>query len=165
MRLPFLIPLLFICSLTQAQKQGQALVDSEVSVLSWATNDSMRARICNNVANYYQDVNTDSALKYADLGMALVSRMNWTRGICAFNTAYANIFTTKGQLDSAWNRHRRALDLAISLNDSFNIATSSNNLGTIAKAKSDFVAAARYFLTTLEIGKARKENFLIGLGS
>ncbi|MBN9383756.1 MAG: tetratricopeptide repeat-containing sensor histidine kinase [Chitinophagaceae bacterium] len=165
MRYTIFLILLLYSLFAEAQKEGQALVDSEVSVLPGAKNDSMRARICNNVANYYQDVNTDSALKYADMGMGLVSRMNWIRGIAVFNTAYANIFTTKGLLDSALNRHRRALDLFIKINDSFNIAASSNNMGTIAKAKSDFVAAARYFLNTLEIGKALKNNYLIGLGS
>ncbi|WP_303583264.1 tetratricopeptide repeat-containing sensor histidine kinase [Flavitalea sp. BT771] len=165
MRYTIFLILLLYSLFAQAQKEGQALVDSEVSVLSKAPNDSMRARICNKVCIYYQDVNTDSALKYADMGMALASRMNWTRGIAVFNINYANIFTTRGQLDSALNRHRKALDLFIKINDSFNIAASNNNLGTIAKAKSDFVAAARYFMNTLEIGKARKDNFLIGLGA
>lgn len=165
MRLLLVVVALAICSRAQAQKEGQALVDSEVSVLSKVANDSMRTRICNNVAIYYQDVNTDSALKYANMGMGLATRLNWTRAIAVFNTCYANIFTTQGQLDSAWNRHRRALDLYISIKDSFNIAAGNNNLGTIAKARSDFAAAARYFLNTLEIGSARKENFLIGLGS
>lgn len=158
--------ILLLCSLfAQAQKEGQALVDAEVSVLSRATNDSMRAKLCNKIAIYYQDVNTDSALKYANMGMGLASRLHWTRAIAVFNTAYANIFTTKGQLDSALSRHRRATDLFIKINDSFNIAASNNNLGTIAKAKSDFIAAVRYFLNTLEIGKALKDNYLIGLGS
>lgn len=159
-----LLPLLFY-SFAQAQKEGQALVDSELSVLPKAPNDTIRARICNKAAIYYMNVNTDSALKYTDLGMGLVSRMNWTRGIAVFNMAYANIFSTEGQLDSALNRHRRSLDLFIKINDSFNIAIANNNLGTIAKAKSDFVAAARYFLHTLQMGKILKNNYLIGLGS
>jgi len=165
MRLVLVLVPLFFCSFAQAQKEGQALVDSEVSVLSRTANDSMKTKLCNKVAIYYQDVNTDSAWKYANMGMGLASRLRWTRAIAVFNTAYANIFTTEGQLDSAWNRHRRATDLFIKINDSFNIAASNNNLGTIAKAKSDFVSAARYFLNTLEIGKARKDNYLIGLGS
>jgi signal transduction histidine kinase len=165
MRLHLTLLLLTCHSFAHAQKEGQALVDSEVSVLSNTISDSVRVKNCNKVAIYYQDVNTDSAWKYANLGMKLASRMNWTRAIAVFNTAYANIFTTEGQLDSAWNRHRRATDLYISIKDSSNIAASYNNLGTIAKAKSDFVAAAQYFLITLEIGKVSKDNYLIGLGS
>lgn len=165
MRLLSVLLLLFIGSLAKAQKEGQALVDSEVSIITTAPNDSIRIKLCNKVAIYYQDVNTDSAMKYANLGMELATRLHWTRAIAVFNTAYANILTTKGQLDSAWNRHRKALDLFITLNDSVNIAIGYSNLGTIAKAKSDFAAVARYFLNTLQMGQAMKDNYVIGLGS
>src|SRR5579859_298799 len=165
MRLLLVVLLLLFCCFARAQKEGQALIDSLVSALPHAANDTIRVKTYNKATIYYVDVNTDSALKYADLGMGLAGRMNWTRGIAAFHTAYANVFTNRGQLDSALNRHRRALDLFLQIKDSVNIATANNNLGTIAKAKGDFVAAARYFLNTLEIGKAIKDNYLIGLGS
>lgn len=159
-----LLPLLY-GAFAQAQKEGKALVDSELSTLPLVTNDTLKARIYNKTAIFYMDVNTDTALKYADLGMGLANRMNWTRGIAVFNLAYANIFTTRGQLDSAWNRHSRSLDLFIKIKDSFNIAIANNNLGTIAKAKSDFVIATRYFLNTLQMGKDLNNSYLIGLGS
>jgi signal transduction histidine kinase len=154
-----------VCGYAQAQKEGQALVDSEVAVVSGGVSDSMEARLCNKIATYYQDVNTDSAAKYAGLGMGAATSLKWTRAIAVFNTCYANIFMTEGLLDSAWDRHRKATELYIGIKDSFNIASSYNNLGTIAKARSDFAAATRYFLNTLEMGQALKENFLIGLGS
>lgn len=165
MRSLVVIPLFLFCVYAKAQKEGQALVDSEVNVLSNSTNDSTRTKLCNKIAIYYQDVNTDSALKYASLGMTLAVRLHWTRAIAVFNTCYANIYTTEGKLDSAWSRHRKAQDLYISLNDSVNMASGYSNLGTIAKAKSDFPAATRYFLNALEMGQAMSDNYNIGLGS
>ncbi|MDP4254227.1 MAG: tetratricopeptide repeat-containing sensor histidine kinase [Bacteroidota bacterium] len=162
--LPILL-LLIPSAFVQAQKRGQALVDSELSVLPRAPSDTVRARVYNNVSTFYMDVNTDSAIKYADLGMQLVCSMNWTRGIAVFNTCYANIFSTKGELDSCMNRHRAALALFETIHDSVNIAITNNGLGTVAKAKSDFVAATRYFMHTLQMGKYLRNNYLIGLGS
>jgi hypothetical protein len=95
--------------------------------------------------------------------MQIAEKMKWERGIAAFNTSYANIFATRGQLDSAVNRHLTALGIYKKIKDSVNLAISYNNLGTIATAKSDFVAATGYYMHTLQIGKALKNNYNIGL--
>ena len=128
-----------------------------------AVNDTVRARILNNLSIYYKDVNTDSALKYAEAGMKLTRKMKWLKGQGAFNTAFANIYATKGELDSALSMHLKALEIAEELEDSVNMAIIYNNLGTIANAKSDFVTAAKYYTNTLQIGKKLKNDFTTGL--
>ena len=146
-----------------SQNPGQRYIDSLKSAIPVAVNDTVRARILNNLSIYYKDVNTDSALKYAEAGMKLTRKMKWLKGQGAFNTAFANIYATKGELDSALSMHLKALEIAEELEDSVNMAIIYNNLGTIANAKSDFVTAAKYYTNTLQIGKKLKNDFTTGL--
>src|ERR1019366_1716241 len=85
------------------------------------------------------------------------------KGIGAFNTCYGNTYTNKGQLDSALYWHHRSLEMYKKINDSINMGSAYNNLGTIAQAKSDFILAAQYFMLTLQIGKGLRNNYNVGV--
>jgi len=165
MRPKLIIFLLLCCCLAQAQKEGQALADSLLSALPNAVTDRKRASILNDVTDFYRNVNTDSAFKYAALGMRIVNRMKWDKGIAVFNLNYGNIYSSKEQLDSSSQCFFRALGIFKKLRDTVNMAIVYNDLGTIAKEKSDFVAATQYFMNTLQIGLDLKNNFTIGLAS
>ena len=163
MRFTFLLFLLAFHFSVSAQKQGQAWVDSLVSDLPNTINDTTRAKILNKVGLYYAESNTDSALKYAAMGMKLTQQMKWYKGVSAFSTCYGNIYRTKGLLDSALYWHLKALDVSSEIGDSINQGVAYNNLGSVAEAKSDFVAAAQYFMHTLQLGKALKNNYNIAV--
>jgi signal transduction histidine kinase/tetratricopeptide (TPR) repeat protein len=163
MHLKFILFLL-MCSLTvNAQKEGQAWVDSLLNAMPTALNDTVKAKILNRVALYYASANTDTGLKYTAMGMNLAGKMKWLKGISAFNTCYGNIYVTKGKLDSALYFHLKALECSKKINDSINMGVAYNNLGTVAEAKSDFVSAAKYYIQTLQLGKALKNNYNIAV--
>ena len=155
----------FLFVAAKAQKQGQALTDSLLTEIPLVKNDSVRARIYNKTVLYYRNVNRDSALKYAGLGMALVRRMHWSKGIASFHNGYGLIFEGAGNFDSAFNRYSLAMEIYEQIKDSINTGIAANNLGGIAKAKSDLVKAGAYFTRTLELGSQLNNNYLIGLGS
>lgn len=138
-------------------------MDSLLTALPSVSNDTVKARIYNRVANYYVDVNTDSAFIYAYRGMQLVQKMKWMKGISAFHVCYGNIFSSMGLLDSCLSRYQLAQTISIALNDTVNIAINYNNLGGVANAKSDFVLATNYFTATLQLGLASKNTYSIGL--
>lgn len=163
MRFNLFIILLLLSSVTQSQKQGRMLVDSLLKALPSATNDTIKARIYNRVANYYVDVNTDSAFIFASEGMELTQKMKWMKGISAFHLCYGNIFSSMGLLDSSLFRYKQAQEISIALHDTVNMAVNYNNLGGIANAKSNFVLAAGYFTATLKLGLAAKNTYSIGL--
>ncbi|MDE3184683.1 MAG: tetratricopeptide repeat-containing sensor histidine kinase [Bacteroidota bacterium] len=163
MRIKSVILLLLFYSSIQAQKHGQAWIDSLLSALPNSINDTVKAKILNKVALYYSESNTDSAFKYAAMGMQLTTKMKWYKGIGAFNTCYGNTYIVKGQLDSALYWDLRALEVYKKINDSVNIGSAYNNLGAVSQAKSDFVSAAHYYMLTLEIGKGLQNNYDIGV--
>lgn len=158
-----IIFLLFLSLAGNAQKQGHELIDSLVSIMPAAPNDTVRARILNRITNYYVDVNVDTAFIYAARGMDLSNIMHWKRGLATFHICYGNIFSTRGELDSSLSRYTKALNIFIEENDPVNQAVCYNNLGGIANAKSDFVAAAQYFSKALQIGSSSQNKYTIGL--
>ena len=160
-RFTFFLLLFHFCG--QAQKEGQALIDSLLSALPKAENDTACVKILNRVCNYYAEANTDSAFKYTGIGMRLATKMKWDKAISVFNTSYGNIYRSEGKLDSSLYWHQRALEVSKKIHDSINEAVSYNNLGSVAEAKSDFVAAAQYFMHTLQLGKESKNNYNIAV--
>jgi signal transduction histidine kinase len=163
MRFNLIVVLLFFCLITQSQKQGRLLMDSLLQALPLVANDTVKARIYSRVANYFVDVNTDTAFLYASCGMQLAQKMKWMKGISAFHICYGNIFSTMGLLDSCLLRYQQAVRISIALKDTVNMAVNYNNLGGVANAKSDFVSAASYFTASLKLGLASKNTYSIGL--
>ena len=158
------LSLIFLFSLqlyANAQKKGQALADSAMAELQKTTGDSNRVILLNIIASYYAKVNTDTAFKYAAAGMQLAQKMGWQTRIGKFHICYGNIFTTKGELDSANGRYNEALLLFGKLKDKANLAGCYNNLGSVANAKSDYVTSVKYFSRSLEIGEEIKNDYYI----
>jgi signal transduction histidine kinase len=163
MRISLVILLLLLHLHSSAQKQGRSLMDSLLLSIPSAPNDTVKARIYNRLANFYSDVNADTALFYAAKGMQVAQSMQWQKGISAFHLCYGNIYSNRGLLDSSLRRYRLAQDISIALRDTVNMAINYNNMGGVANAKSDFVLAAAYFTETLKLGLAARNTYSIGL--
>src|ERR1019366_7383755 len=104
-----IICLLLVSFTGFSQNIDKAFIDSLRLTIPNTFNDTVKARALNKIAIYYKDANPDTALKYTNIGMQLVEKMKWDKGIAVFNTSYGNIYSTKGQLDSAINSHLKAL--------------------------------------------------------
>jgi signal transduction histidine kinase len=159
----FLIVSIFFSLTVSAQKQGKELADSLIIELPNAVNDTARARLLNKIVTFYATYNTDTALNYADAGMLLAKKMNWSRAINTFNTCYGTIYSTKGMYDTVMFFYRQSLAISIKEKDSVNISVAYNNLGSTAFAKGDFVDAANYFMLTLKISELINYNHLRGI--
>ncbi len=159
----FLIVSLFFYFAVSAQKQGKELADSLITWLPNAVNDTVRARLLNKIVTFYATYNTDTALKYADIGMLLAKKMNWSRAINTFNTCYGTIYSTKGMYDTVMFFYRQSLAVSVKEKDSVNITVAYNNLGSTAFAKGDFVNAANYFALTLKMSEQIQYNHLRGM--
>lgn len=166
MKTIILVLLTFFFSLhLYSQKQGQELIDSLCARVPLETNDTIKAKIYNRAGLYYVQVNIDSAVKYAQKGLVLATRMKWDKGISAFHTIFGNIDIVKAQFDSALIEYGTALAYSKKINDSINIASIYNNLGTVANAKSDYINAARYYSQALDMAKAIKNYYDMGVAS
>lgn len=139
------------------------MADSLKQELSHSNSDTIRAKILNKISHFYSLEQTDSALKYTEMGMQLVIKMNWYKGISVFSTCYGNIFSSIGKIDSSIKRNKDALHFALLAKDTVNQAVAYNNLGANSNAKSDYISATKYYMQTLAIGKALKNYSNIGI--
>ncbi len=158
----FFILLLFTFS-AKAQRQGKELADSLIAALPYATNDTIKARALNRISLFYANTNTDTALKYAAIGMQVAKKMNWKKGIGAFHTCYGNIYGVKGMYDLSMEHIQEALKISIELKDTVNIGSAYNNLGSTAFSKGDYLNAIKNYMLCLKNAEQTKNIYLTGL--
>lgn len=144
------------------QKEGQALIDSLISELPRAKNDTAKGRLYKRIADEYFFSDTRQALHYAQLGLAHVSAMKWQRGIGVFNSSIARAFSDMGNVDSCLFYNRRALAVFHKMGDTFNISTTFNNIGAMySNIASNYAEATRYYLMGLREAEKQGDNYLI----
>jgi len=160
--LTVLLSLLFIAFEANGQKEGQALIDSLVSELPKAKNDTLKGRLYKRIAEEYFFIDTRRALVYAKLGLAHVQAMPWERGIGVFNLALARAFSDMGNVDSCMYYNQRALDVFRNMGDTYNMATTFNNIGVAqANIASNYPEAIRYYLLSLKEAEKQGEKYLM----
>lgn len=154
---------MFWLAAANAQKQGQDLIDSLVLEVPRAGNDTAKARLYKSIADKYIFINPAQARQYADSGLLLCQTMKWQRGIAVFHSIIATFFSDAGQYDSAISYNQVALNIHKNANDSFNIASTLNNMGVIRQRQSDYVEALALYTDLLKLAEARKDSNLIAL--
>ena len=143
------------------QKTGQAKIDSMLAALPQLTNDTLKGRTYNRIAEEYFFIDTDKALKYSRLGLAHVTKMNWKRGIAVFNSAIGRVYSDKGNYDSCLFFYNRALALHRQNDDKWNMASTLNNLGTAAQnILSNYPKATQYYFEALKLAESIDDKYL-----
>lgn len=147
-----------------AQKQGRALIDSLVAELPKTANDTAKGRLYRVIAEEWFFTNIDQALRYSQLGLEHTTRMKWQRGIGVFNSYIGRAYSDKGNYDSCRHYFLKAVAIYKTLNDTWNLASTTNNLGVAEQnLRSDYPAATRYYFEGLKQAEKTGDNYLIGL--
>lgn len=160
----FALFLLVLAQLAVAQKQGLSRIDSLLREVPRSHNDTLKARLYNQVVQEYFVVNTDQALAYSKIGLAHVKKMRWEKGIGVFLSNIGQAYSDKGLYDSCSKYYRQAVNVYVGIGDRRNLASTLNNLGTAeSNIKSDYVKATEYYFRALKEAEAIPDTFLIGL--
>nr|WP_298934672.1 tetratricopeptide repeat-containing sensor histidine kinase [uncultured Dyadobacter sp.] len=155
---------LLLPATAQAQKQGQALIDSLLQEIPRSRNDTAKARLYRVIVDELFFVNVDQALVYGRTGLRHTTRMKWPRGIGVFNTYIGRAFSEKGDFDSSLHYYRKAIAIYKQLDDHWNLAATTNNMGaTEHNLRSDYPAATRYYFEGLKHAEMTGDNYLIGM--
>jgi signal transduction histidine kinase/tetratricopeptide (TPR) repeat protein len=159
-----LIVLLFLSLPTLAQKQGRALIDSLVAELPKAANDTVKGRLYRVIAEEWFFTNIDQALYYSRLGLQHTTRMKWQRGIGVFNGYIGRAYSDKGNYDSCRYYFLKAIAIYKDLDDTWNLASTTNNMGVAEQnIRSNYPAATRYYFEGLKYAETTGDDYLIGL--
>lgn len=147
-----------------AQKQGRTLTDSLVRELPKTANDTAKGRLYRVIAEEWFFTDVEQALHYSRLGLAHTTRMKWPRGIGVFNSYVGRAYSEKGNYDSCQYYFLRAIAIYKTLDDTWNLASTTNNLGVAEQnLRSDYPAATRYYFEGLKQAEKTGDNYLIGL--
>jgi hypothetical protein len=103
---------LFSCSQhVFAQKQGQALVDSLLTEIPKAVNDTTKVKLCITLSDLYIDIDQKKSLLYVDTAYVLAVKSNWEKGIGHGLLSYGNIFNFTGNFKRAIDSLNKAVEV------------------------------------------------------
>lgn len=153
-----------LCNGVDAQKTGNTVADSLMASIPGAENDTIRLRLYHRAFLALLNTNTDKAFLVVKSGLAHAQKMNWSRGIGAFNGNLGEYFRNKGNFDSAFYYMNLALSIHSKADDKHNMAVAHNNIGSIKKnMRADYAGAAQSFFSGLRIAEQIKDSVLIPL--
>lgn len=139
------IILFFSCCII-AHARGQ-----EQSVQLYNEQDSLRLQAYDSLFRRYQSSDIDSAIYYAEQGLAYANRQRYARGRLVMLICLASAYDDKGEKEKALAAAQEAMLLAVRIHDIRGIAATNNILGVIEGSKGNYLEATRYFLSTLKL--------------
>ena len=103
--------ILFICLsvYAQAQKQGQARIDSLLPALQKAAQDTNKVKILDDLCSANKTLNTDEGIKYGQQGLALAQKLGWDKGIAQSYKVIGNNYLNRYDYAAADDYYQKAL--------------------------------------------------------
>ena len=143
--------LLFTAVPAYSQKQGRALIDSLLTELPGAQEDTNKVNMLATLCFNYYPINPDTGIRYGMEGLKLAEKLHWQYGIAQTNGYMGINYAVKSEYARAIEHFLRALKAHESLGNKSNIATTLVNIGNIHLLTSNFPKALEYYLRALAI--------------
>lgn len=156
----FLIVLFLVVPLDmEAQKLGFAAIDSMKVRLKQQTGlDSNRVRIIYRIADAYRNIDTDSAMVYAELGLLSAKKIDWPKGIAAFYDHIGSLYSNNGSYDKAIQYYNASLKINRRIGNKRAEAGNVINIGSVLQRRGDDAGALENSFRALKITQAIKEK-------
>jgi len=149
--LSFLITLLFL-STSFAQKRGQLRLDSLLSELPKAKEDTSKVKLLVDISFTYNSIAPDEGIKYGKQGLELAERIDWKKGIAdAYSAIGVNYTFGKSDYTDGLGYFLKALNLIEELGSKPKKAKVLNNIGVVYWYQSDYPKALEYYFKALKI--------------
>lgn len=153
--------LLISCLHTHGQKSGRKLVDSLLTAVPAAENDTIKARLYNRIFNELSLLNVDQARQYARMGLDHSKKMKWPKGIAVFQNNLGRTYSDIGNYDSTQFYYNAALATHTRAGDKYNMASTYNNMGTAAaNIRADYTKAISYYLNAIQLSEEIRDTLL-----
>ncbi|MBI5219890.1 MAG: tetratricopeptide repeat protein [Bacteroidia bacterium] len=108
----------------------QQKTDSLHNALKNATRDTSRVKICLKLCELFRNSNPDSALFYANKGLAAAMKANWKKGLSDCYINIGVVYHYKSDFKNATENYKRSLKVNEELGDKIVQSQCYNNLGT-----------------------------------
>ncbi|MBZ5857408.1 tetratricopeptide repeat protein [Flavihumibacter profundi] len=151
--------LLFIVSAaltSHAQLQGQPLIDSLITQIAKAKEDTNKVIMLNDLSLTYYSINPDEGLKYGLQGLSLAEKLNWKTGMAyAYKVIAGNYGYGKSDYVRAIEYALKSLEQFKEIGDKKGTAKILGDIGVIYWFKSDLPNALKYYFDALKIHEER----------
>ncbi|MFC2131533.1 tetratricopeptide repeat protein [Bacteroidota bacterium] len=150
-----------------AQKRGQARIDSLLSELSKAKEDTNKVNLLNNLSSHNITINSSEGLKYGKRGLELAKEFDWKKGIAkCYISLGANSFSLRNYSKSLvyW---QKALKIDEELGNKNDVARHLSNIGIVYRNLFDYEKALKYYQKALKINEelGNKRSIAINNGN
>jgi two-component system, NtrC family, sensor kinase len=147
-----------------AQKQGQPRIDSLLTRIPPAAEDTGKVDLLNDLCFTYYSINPNEGLKYGKEGLALAEKLNWKKGIASAERAIAVNYAAKSDYPKALEYFFKALKIFEESGDRSLAARVLGNIGNIYTSQNDFPKALEYFFMALKMQEEMgNKNGMAGL--
>jgi tetratricopeptide (TPR) repeat protein len=123
--------------------------DSLFRELKQSDNPQDKAWVLNRIADYYLDIDLDSARYYADSAMQIGKKEHDFRVVSDAWVNLGNVWYFQGELDSALQRYQNSFFAIRKTGDLDEIAAAHNRLGLMYEAKGEMARATDYYYKAL----------------
>lgn len=159
----FSILILFFVLQSNAQKQGQSLIDSLLIELPKAKTEKQKAMLLNDLSNSYGQIDAKKAIQYGENALSLAQKNGWKDVLSrSYNLLGMNNQRIKNY-DSAIEYYLKALKINEDAGNKKNIASLSASIGSLFYSKKDNANALDYYLRAAKLNEetANKKSLLV----
>ena len=163
--------LLFIvgaASRSHAQLQGQPLIDSLITRLATAKEDTNKVMLLDDLSLTYYSINPDEGLKYGQQGLALAEQLDWKLGKAyAYKVIAGNYGYGKSDFPNALKYYFDALKIHEEGGVKNEVAATLMNIGIVYNSLEDYPKALDYMLRANKIDEelGNKSGVAANLGN
>lgn len=137
----------------EAQKQGQARIDSLLMQLPNTKEDTNKVILLNDLCFTSYSINPDEGLRYGNLALELAKKLNWKQGIANATGRIGTNYFGKADYPKTLEHWLKALQLNEELQNKKAIGINLGNIGNVYLIQSDFSKALEYYSRASKINE------------
>ncbi len=145
-----------------AQKQGQPLIDSILTELPKAKEDTNKVLLLNDLSFELFSINPNEGLKYANQQLELANKLGWQKGIAKAYSSMGTNKYAKSDYTGALDSYFKSLTISEKLDDKKAMASTLGNMGSINMRIGRIPKSREYFTKALTIYQTLNNKTGIG---
>lgn len=150
----FFFILLFCCCCKTLFAQSNKKIDSLLSVLKTAKEDTGKVNTFNGLSLEIQrTANYSVSKKYADDALLLAEKINFKKGIAVSHVNIGNIYRAQGNYSDALKSFLASIKISEELGDKQTTASAYNGIGLVFRFQGAFSDAFKNHIAALKIGE------------
>jgi two-component system NtrC family sensor kinase len=137
-----------------AQLQGQDRIDSLLTQLPKANEDTNKVKLLVDLSHTYYSIDPDEGLKFGKQGLALAAKLDWIKGQAnACRTIAGNYGYGKSDYNTALKYALQALEQFKEIGDKTGTARMLGDIGVVYWYQSNYPDALKYYFDALRINE------------